>query len=95
MASPILPTGLTVYATTSAAAVPILTVPANATYRHLTIINGGPAGFFSLDGGATPPVPLPSGASSLDDLTLAPGTIVSIIRSGSTDMTGIQAYAWA
>lgn len=91
--SPVFSTGVTSYATNGVGAVPVFTIPASLRFTHLTVINGGAAGFFSLDGGTTL-VPLPAGNSTLDGLALIPGTVLSLVRAGSTDMSAVQAYCW-
>lgn len=91
--SPIFSTGATTYATNGAGAVTVFTTPASQFFTHLTIINGGAAGFFSFDGGTTL-VPLPAGNSTLDGLAVTPGSVLSIVRAGSTDMSAVQAYCW-
>lgn len=92
MASPIYSTGTT-YSTSGAGNTPAVTIPAGQCFNHLALINGGAAGNFSLDGGITP-VPFPAGNMVLDGLTLTPGMVISLVRIGSTDMSGVQIFCW-
>ena len=87
--------GTTAKATTDATATDVIALAAiPQPLTSVQIVNEGPAGFFSLDGGGTL-IRLP--AASAVTLERIPGGFrsVKIKRDGAVNMTGVYAAAWA
>lgn len=89
--------GTTAVSTSSAAAVPLLTLPGKgAMFNHLIVVNTGTTdGFVFTDAAGAVPIYLPKASATL------PGRIESweaitgnvLVQRASSDLTGV--YAWA
>lgn len=84
--------GTSAIVTNSSAAVEILPATPSTLFSHIAISNEGAAGFFSVDAGTTW-ARLVAGTTVLDDVTLV-NVSIQIKRAGSTDMSGVYAFAW-
>lgn len=86
--------GTTASSTSSAAAVVVLTATqtSSVSATKFEVVNEGPAGFFSIDGGNNW-IRLPA-SSAVQDTAARGVNGIQIKRDGATDMSGVYARAW-
>lgn len=80
-------------ATTTDAAVSVLTVPTTAVWRHLHIVNGAVAGNFSVDGGASFRYLPANETRTLDDIQVIGSIQIKRVASGS-NMADVSGDIW-